>query len=37
MIVIIFVLVGATFNVGVTLYFKHKLHNNSHHPHHHYH
>ena len=31
MIAIIFVLSCALFNVGVTLYFKHKLHNNSHH------
>ncbi len=37
MIVIVIVFLGASFNVGVTLYFKHILHNNTQHPHHHYH
>ena len=31
MIAIIFVLLGASFNVGVTLYFKHRTHHNTHH------
>ena len=34
MIAIIFVFLGASFNVGVTLYFKHRLHNNNQRTHH---
>ena len=34
--VIAFVFLSATFNVGISLYFKHRLHNDTHHPHYHY-
>jgi len=37
MFALIIIFIGASFNVGITLYFKHRLHNNTHHPHHHHH